>query len=288
MAGISFKVTGGLAPENKISMHLLGGLCTNTQSALNRAFLEAKNSHVYKYQKLSKDDYEKTIFMFQSTREGSFIVDFIEHSAFSLKIAKTFQKLLDPAYEIINKGFKRDYYSSFDQVQEIMHNIELKAIKPKTFEEFKQNPPKEFAQSYAAKSLTRDISTALTPLKRSTHADDSITLSVISDKTHDYFFNKELADSLYHLANDLYYLNPVIYNMKLFEMNEKTKTAIAYNLDNNNSEQKIRFVDKDSFNSARNKFNGEELISIIGMPCAEYATLDVNRGDILYVDRVGN
>ena len=76
--------------------------------------------------------------------------------------------------------------------------------------------------------------------------------------------------------------------MKLFEMNEKTKTAIAYNLDNNNSEQKIRFVDKDSFNSARNKFNGEELISIIGMPCAEYATLDVNRGDILYVDRVGN
>lgn len=288
MAGISFRVTGGLAPDNKISMHLLGCLCMNTQSALNRAFLEAKNSHVYKYQKLSKNDYEKTMFLFQSTREGSFIVDFIEHSDFAVRIAKTFQKLLDPAYEIINRGFKRDYYSSFEQVQDVTNKIALGAIKPKTFGEFKQNPPKEFAPSYAAKSLTRDISTALTPLKRSSHSDDSITLSVFSDNTRDYYFNRELAGSLHHLANDLYYLSPVVYNMKLFEMNEKTKTAIAYNVDNDNSEQKIRFVDKASFNSARNKFNGEEFISIIGMPCAEYATLDVNRGDILYVDRVDN
>lgn len=288
MVGISFKVAGGLAPENKISMHLLGCLCTNIQSALNRAFLEAKNSHVYKYQKLSKDDYEKTTFLFQSTREGSFIADFIEHGKFALQIAKTFQRLLDPAYEIINKGFKRDYYSSFEQVQDVTKKIDLGAIKPKTFEEFKQDPPRGFAPSYAARSLTRDISTALTPLKKSTYADDSITLSITTGNTRDYFFNKELAGSLYHLSNDLYYLNPVIYNMKLFEMNEKTKTAIAYNVDNNNSEQKIRFVDKDSFNNARNKFNDDEFISIIGMPCAEYATLDVNRGDILYVDRVGN
>lgn len=288
MAGISFKVTGGLAPQNKITMHLLGCLCTNIQSALNRAFLEAKNSHVYKYQKLSKKDYEKTSFLFSTTREGSFLVDFVEHSEFSLQIARVFQKLLDPAYELINRGFKRDYYSSKEQVRDATHKIKLGVIKPIAFDEFKENPPKEFAPSYAARSLTRDISTALTPLKKSMHTDDSITITISSDVTRDYFFNKALASDLYHLANDLIYLNPVIYNMILFEMNKKTKTAIAYNLDNNNSEQKLRFVDEDSFNSARNKFRDDEQIRIIGMPCAEYATLDVNRGDVLYVDRFDN
>lgn len=284
MSRITFHVTGTLAPGGSISMRTLGYLCMNFQSAINRAYLEGKHGTVKKFQKIKNDDYEETDFFFTKTKKGSIIIDFIEKTQRALAISEKLQIVLDVAYDTVTQGFEKEYFDDKKHLGEIKDRISSGTLKARSFEYLKKEKHVGLSSSYASKAIVKYIATALTPLRKARDVDDKITVEIETEKTNKYTFDRKKASHLYRLSTSIAYLYPVTYKAKVFEMNAEKKSAEIYNLQNNFLKQRVFFRDDFSFSQVQQIFTEDKDFDFIGVPRVEYGSLDVDRGDIVFIE----
>lgn len=289
MARISFKIDGEIVPGNKISMRSLGVITSNFQLAINRAYLEVKHGPVQKYKKIGKEDYLDTQFMMSDIRENCLIIDFISGTNWGDRAARKISDILDVAYRNITAGYEHNYFGKKTRVERARDLLDRDALVPMAYARFAENPPAGFTNSYTDKSVVRNVSASITPIRSTKHIGSVIEIEIESSGgTQHFVFNHDKAKKLHWLVSEEQLLSPVMYNGYIYAMDENKDGAEFENLESNRSRQRLIFTTEEDFEAVRRVWQRGKEYSFIAMPKAEYSSLDLVSGDVVFVRLVGD
>ncbi len=281
---ITISIDGDLAPHNKASLRTISIIASNLQLAFNRVYLDVKHGGVKKNSRVKPEHYPDSDFMFQSTKEGSWIIDFISTTEWGEKIANRFSEILEPAFDLLARGVDREIYNQKDALENAKALIRTQRAIVR-FPKILKEPPRGFSTSYVEKSMLRFVSSSLSPARNPKCGNGTISFGIKTPRqVKNYSFNKDKSVSLKNLISRTSYLSPVLYNGKIISTHSERLFGIFKNKDNNDTEQRLIINSNDDFITINNIYNKGGDITFYGMPRVEAGSLDLSGGDVLFVE----
>jgi hypothetical protein len=281
---ITISIGGDLAPGNRASLRTISTIALNLQLAFNRVYLDIKHGGVKKHSRVKHEHYPDSDFLFQSTREGSWIVDFISSTEWGEKIANRFSEILEPAFELLARGVDREIYNQKEALENAKTLIRTQR-KIADFPSVLANPPRGFSTSYVEKSMLRFVSSSLSPVRNPKFDNGTIGFEIKTpQQAKTYPFNKNKSLSLKNLVSRTSYLSPAIYNGKIISTHSERLVGIFKNKDNHDTEQRLIINSNEDFITINNIYNRGGDIIFYGMPRVEAGSLDLSGGDVLFVE----
>ncbi|QJP99686.1 hypothetical protein C798_05435 [Herbaspirillum rubrisubalbicans Os34] len=154
---ISIHFDGPIARDHAIQLRTFAKTLGHIQTAIDRAFLDIKYGSIWKYARLSEDDYEQTDFLLQQTREGGFIADLIGSDESNKDTITRINNAVAPAYEQSNSSQPIEQEAISDQLDSRKRNYNAGVQEPVSYETLIHNPDPAQTRAYGDRSIVKEF-----------------------------------------------------------------------------------------------------------------------------------
>lgn len=285
MSIIEIHYDGDIVYDHKIPLRILALTMTHLQQAINRSYLDITNPNgVWKHARMSNTDYENSLFLVGDQRDGGFILDFLSSVPLANEIVKRISLAIKPAFQ---KAQAEGFSYTEDLIQQTEFRkvqLDKKIVKPIHFQNFLLSPDPKIIRQYGDRSIVKDIDQILSTIRSDGSGDSTFELTLNSDITEKFEFNKNLSNRFHNAITEKDIGNPLIYRGKIRALDINTLSGKFINSETNKTCM-LRLVSKDDILIIRD-FLGDQEIQFIGSPLIEYGSYDLEAGDIYFLKLV--
>ncbi|WP_020590287.1 hypothetical protein [Desulfobacter curvatus] len=269
---------GDITDNHQIPMRVLGQTFLYIQKAVDRAYLDLKYKGVWKYARMSKDDYDVTKYLVQAPKEGGYIVNFFSRNKKSPEIADRVSNAIDQA---VNQA--DEYKDSLNnQVEDRKRQVRNKIIRPRQFQDVVDQPTQEIKRKYGDRSIAKEIDQVLSIIRAEYSGDSSLELSLTGSSTQTFNFDKPKSERFHKAVAGRQVGPPVIYRGKMLALDKRNRTGKFENTENKRVSV-IYFNNENDFLKAHPYLGNEDEMKFIGAPLVEFGALEPNSGDIYFL-----
>lgn len=274
---IQIHFEGDIAEDHQIPMRVLGISLLHIQKALDRAYLDLKYQGVWKYARMSHDDYEITKFLVQQPKEGGYILDFFSRRKESPEIADRVSAAINEAIEQSEEH--RESLSS--QVEGRKEQVAKHLITPKQFEAI-VTQGKEIKRKYGDRSIAKEIDQVLSIIRADYSGDSILGLSITGTSTQTFNFNKIKSERFHKVVAGRQVGPPVIYSGKMQALDKRNRNGKFVNLENDRTSV-LHLNNDEDFLKVHPFLGNDEVMNFIGCPLVEFGALEPNSGDVFFL-----
>lgn len=153
---ISIHFDGPIAANHAVHLRTFSKTLGHIQTAIDRAHLDIKYGNIYKNARLKEEDYPKTDFLLQQTREGGFIADLLGDKD-SGDVVRRIHNAVLPAYEQSKAVVVSDQPKLVDLATERQKHYKSGAQEPVLFAELIDNPGPAQTRAYGDRSIVKEF-----------------------------------------------------------------------------------------------------------------------------------
>jgi hypothetical protein len=284
---IEFHFDGDITTDHKISIRTLSKTVARLQVALDRAYMDQKYGGIWKHSKMLMADYDEMDFLIGESREGGFILDFINETEAGKKALKRLADAIRKARRRAEQDGVNNTKTITEQFDDRNTQVIREVLKPITYLEMLESPSQEIIRAYGDRSINKEVNQLLS-LIRSTHAGQSsfeLTLSAEGEKNEVFYFDRAASNSFDQVVSKRSLGDPVIYQARVIKLDSDNASGQVKNTENG-KKSTIHFRDKDSFREARGFLGEDEIVNFIGCPVIEDGAYDPTAGDIYFIKLV--
>lgn len=282
VAIVELHFDGDIAPDHQVSLRTLSKSLGHLQSALDRAYLDIRHGNLWRYAKMHHDYYKDVELLVQPPREGGYIIDF-----FSKKDVT--KKVVERVSNALNNAVKEAQQSGLENAETISKSVETRRaqiasqkILPRDYQQLLENPDAAVNRRYGDRAIVREIDQMLAIIRSHHSGDSSLEISLTADRTEVFGFNRAKANDFHRVITRKKLGDPVIYRVKVTEMDLQYLSAKMKN-SFNNSVSTLRFASKEDFQEVFPYFQNEREMVFLGAPYIEYGAFDPNCGDVYFI-----
>lgn len=269
---------GDITENHQIPLSVLGLSLLHIQKALDRAYLDLKYDGVWKYARMSKDDYNATKYLVQQAKEGGYILDFFSKQKESQKIADRVSKAIT---QVINQS-DESKTALGTQVEDRKKQVANNIIRPKQFQEVISKPTNEIKRKYGDRSIAKEIDRVLSIIRADYSGDSTLELGITGSATQTFDFNKAKSDRFHKAVAGRQIGPPVIYNGKMQALDKRNQTGKFLNVENDRVII-LYFNNAKDFLKTHPYLGNDEEMKFIGAPLVEFGALEPNSGDVYFL-----
>ncbi|HGJ6157944.1 TPA: hypothetical protein ACJXLV_004461, partial [Salmonella enterica subsp. enterica serovar Give] len=269
MAIVELHFDGDIAPDHQVSLRTLSKSLGHLQSALDRAYLDIRHGNLWKYAKMHHDYYKDVEMLVQPPREGGYIIDFFSKKEIT-------KKVVERVSNAINNAVVEAQQAGLENADTISKSLETKRaqiaaqkVLPRDYQKLLENPDPAVNRRYGDRAIVRDIDQMLAIIRSNHSGDSSLEISLTADRTEVFEFNRAKANDFHRVITRKKLGDPVIYRVKVTEMDLQYLSAKMKN-NFNNSVSTLRFASKEDFQEVFPYFQGEKEMVFLGAPYIEY------------------
>lgn len=284
MGRLEIHFDGPIAADHMVSVRTLGKSLQHLQSSIDRAYLDTKYNGIWKYARMSPDDYGPTEFLVMAPRDGGYILDF------KSKVEQIGDKILDrinrailPAYNEAAADGLRTFRSIAEQVENNKIQIENRMIEVRPFEDFVSNPPREVTRKYGDRSIAKEIDQVASLVRVPGVENSTVELTIKgtgNEKT--YLFDRHKSQKFHKIVSSRQLGNPMLFVGAVQSLDRKNKNGKIINVSNQKTST-LHFGDDESFLKAHPFLGTDSPMTFIGCPFIEYGAYDPQAGDIYFI-----
>ncbi|EDU5440232.1 hypothetical protein CXI59_004304, partial [Salmonella enterica subsp. enterica serovar Hadar] len=257
VAIVELHFDGDIAPDHQVSLRTLSKSLGHLQSALDRAYLDIRHGNLWKYAKMHHDYYKDVEMLVQPPREGGYIIDFFSKKEIT-------KKVVERVSNAINNAVVEAQQAGLENADTISKSLETKRaqiaaqkVLPRDYQKLLENPDPAVNRRYGDRAIVRDIDQMLAIIRSNHSGDSSLEISLTADRTEVFEFNRAKANDFHRVITRKKLGDPVIYRVKVTEMDLQYLSAKMKN-NFNNSVSTLRFASKEDFQEVFPYFQGEK------------------------------
>lgn len=282
MSSVTIHFDGYIASNHQVSMRTLGKTLTHLQNSFDRACIEKRRGVLWKYAKMPQSYYSDVELLVQEPKEGGYVLDFLSKNVVT-------KSIIDRVSQAISIAVEQSIHDGLEQAEKIEETlvkrkvqIEKGRVDPDIFESVMEHPDANVIRKYGDRAIVREIDQILAII-RSKNAGDSFFEIIFSGENSKKFdFDKERAKRFHRVVSKRSLGDPIIYTAEVVSLdrpnlNGKIKNVYTKTTCN------IKFINKESLNSAIPFFEQEQRMRFIGCPYIEYGAFDPMAGDIYFI-----
>jgi len=266
-------------------MRTLSKTLSCLQGAIDRAYLDNKHGNVWKYARMSSDDYPVTEFLVQPPEEGGYILKFV--STFSVPGNEIFNRLksaIFPPYEKVMEEGEIEVVRYKEKIVERKAQLHQKGFEIESYEGIMTRPGRQMIRRYGDRSIVKEIDQMLAPVRASSQGNNIIELTFHGENSIKFSFDKIKSQRFHLIVSQKDLGEPVIYKAKVRSLDNQTLKGKIFNVDSR-KEASVHFFDEEDFLKVHPFLaRKEEEMQFIGSPLIEYGAFDPNAGDIYFLD----
>ena len=271
---------GDIVDNHHVSARTLGKSLTQSQKAIDRAYLDLKYGNLWKYARLRNEDYLPTEFIADYPQEGGLVQAI--RSMYGQEIVDRIQSAMRPAYEaLMNSGLDEANYLEED-ARHIRHRIETGDATAQTYEQLVENPDPKVTRRYGDRSINREIDQMLTLIRNDSAGASQVTITTNGSARSDFVFDREKSVRFHHIVSKRQLGSPVIFSAAVLKLARDNLTGVCRNISSGHSFN-LNFITETDFLEVHPYLAGEEQFTFIGSPIIEYSAFDPNSGDVYYL-----
>lgn len=289
-----FRFDGPITENNKVSLRTLGKTVDHLQSALDRAYLDAKYKDVFKYQKLKEIEYQDVEFIIMPPEEGSYIQEAIAKisNATSRGIIARLNSALTNAYEKTNEQDETSSISIRDQAtqrQQVFHATKL----AQTYDDFVAQEINQLSQAFGERSINKEIDQILSLIRNDKNAGSVFEISLFDSKQGPKFtFDQERAARFHRVVSERRIGKPLLLEIELRSLDAGKSGTPAQGKAKNlasGKECSMHIPDPKVFGKLSQHLRKvkRKRLQVVACPVYEYDAWDPKAGDVVVIAFLG-
>ncbi len=270
---------GDITEDHRIPMRILGKCLVHTQKAFDRAYLDLKYENgVYKYARMTTDDYIKTEFWAEAPQEGGYIAKFFSRD-------KDAPQTADRVSSAINQAMKETVDVKIpinEQVNGRKRQILKNIVKPVVFSELFDKEDPDVIRKYGDRSITKEVDQLLTILRGEYAGDSVLGLTLTGSSSQTFNFNRDNSERFHAVVAGRKIGMPAVYRGKIQSLDRKNLTGKFENIENKRTSL-LHMTTEADFLQVHPFLGDIGDISFIGCPLIEFGSLEPNSGDVYFL-----
>jgi hypothetical protein len=276
---VSIHFDGDIVENHQIPMRILGKTISSIQTALDRAYLDIKHEGVWKYARMSQEDYVVTDFLVQAPKEGGYILDFFSKVRKSKQIVDRVSSAIDQAI----KETKVKYDAIADQIDRRKLQISKKLVEPIRFKDILKKANNQVFREYGDRSITKEIDQVLSTIRSDYAGESTLALGMNGSSSHVFDFNKSKSKEFHGAVSRRSLSVPVSYSGKLEALDTKNFVGKFVN-DETGRTSILHLQSEKDIMKVYPYLPPDKKMKFIGCPLLEFGSLEPYSGDIYFVD----
>ena len=276
---IQIHFDGDITENHRIPMRVLGKCLVHTQKAFDRAYLDLKYKNgVYKYARMTTDDYIKTEFWAEAPQEGGYIAQFFSRDRSAPKTADRVSSAINQALEEAVEVKIPISEQVNGRKQQISNNI----IQPVSFSELFNEKDPDVIRKYGDRSIAKEIDQLLTILRAEYAGDSVLGLTITGSSSQTFDFNRANSEKFHAVVAGRKVGMPAVYQGKIQSLDRKNLTGKFENIENKRTSL-LHMTTETDFLKVHPFLGDIGDISFIGCPLIEFGSLEPNSGDVYFL-----
>ena len=276
---IQIHFDGDITENHRIPMRALGKCLVHTQKAFDRAYLDLKYENgVYKYARMTTDDYIKTEFWAEAPQEGGYIAKFFSRDGDAPqtadRVSTAINQVMGNAVEVrtpIN-----------EQVNGRKRQVSGNIIQPVGFNQLFSEEDPDVVRRYGDRSIAKEIDQILTILRADYAGDSMLGLTITGSSSQTFNFNRVKSERFHEAVSGKKIGMPAIYQGKIQSLDRKNLTGKFENIENKRTSL-LHITTEADFLKVHPYLGDIGDISFVGCPLIEFGSLEPNSGDVYFL-----
>lgn len=284
---ISIHFDGPIAENHSVQLRTFSKTLGHIQTAIDRAYLDNKYGNIWKNARLRTEDYPKTDFLLQQTREGGFIADLLGDKD-SGDVVKRINNAVLPAYEQAQAAVIPEEPKLVDLAEQRRRHYKTGAQIPIPYMELINNPDQKQTRAYGDRSIVKEFDQIASAIRAREGDGSVVEIDLYAGKAYPTFVFDAVTSAKFHSVVSTRTLgDPVILSITLRGLdsgNGGISKAKATNLESD-KEFNLHIHTERGFASLRKylKKRNPPPFTIIGCPILEYGAFDPLAGDMYFI-----
>lgn len=289
---ISIHFDGPIAKSHAVQLRTFSKTLGHIQTAIDRAYLDNKYGNIWKFARLQSEDYPKTDFILQQTREGGFIADLLGDKDSSTIVTRIYNAVA-PAYEQAQAVTIPKEPKLTDLGEQRKRHYKAGAQRPIPYSQLIENPDQKQTRAYGDRSIVKEFDQIASAIRSRSGDGSLVEVNLSTDKAYPTFvFDAETSAKFHSVVSTKTLGDPVELSITLRALdsgNGGISKAKALNLESN-KEFNLHISSERSFAGLRKylKKKNPPPFVVIGCPILEYGAFDPLAGDMYFIDVVKN
>lgn len=290
---ISVHFEGPIAKGHTVKLRAIGKTLNNLQCAIDRAHLDVKHGDIWKYARLSEDDYLPTEFVMNQTRNGGFIADLLGVSSESEGIIKRMDSALVSAYQKAQATVPMAAEKIVEQAEKRRVNYKNGSQEALEYSKYLDKQKKNISRSYGDRSIVKEFDQIASIIRAQNNDGSSIEIGFSAPGlSSTYTFDEKTSKAFHNIVSARTLGEPIIIPVTLRSLdsgNRDVSKAIMRNLISKKDFSLFIHTSR-GFSSLKKylkKKNPPEF-SVVACPLLEYGAFDPNAGDMYFIGIVSD
>jgi hypothetical protein len=279
---VSLHFQGDIVNDHKLSARTLGKTLSHMQNAFDRAFLDLKHGNLWKWARMSSDDFPSADFLAFYPEQGGFIQKLV--SDIGKQIVDRIDSALKPAVERVMYRGEELGKTIASEVEDRKIKLSQGILKPKGYQEVELD--KKIIRSYADRAINREIDQILSIFRSESSGLSTLSIRTIGSSTSNYQFNKSDSELFHSIVSKRELGSPILYEARIKSLDRgdagKRLSGKIINLQNNKI-LILHLLSEDDFLKVHPYLGNNKAMKFIGAPLIEYGTFDPNAGDVYFL-----
>ena len=278
-ATLQIHYDGDLIDNHQIPMRTLGKSIHHLQKALDRAYLDIKHDGgVWKYARMTQDDYARTEFLVQTPEEGGYVLKFLSRIPIAGRVVDRVSNAINEASNV-SEVTKTSIQSQVEnRKNQLVNNI----VKPIEFRIFLEQPSAEVIREYGDRSIAKEIDQVLSIIRAEYAGNSQFELILTGSATQTFFFDKQRSRQFHEIVSKRKLGPPVIYRGVIEELDRKNRKGKFLN-SVNGRRSILHLSTQNDFLLVHPYLANDQEFQFIGSPLIEFGALEPNSGDIYFL-----
>jgi len=280
---LSLHFDGDISVDHKVTARTLAKSLTHTQNAIDRAYLDLKHGNLWKYARMSGEDYATADFIALYPREGGFIQEVA--SDVGQAILDRLMAALSPAVErVLHEG--QDVATSLSQqLSDRKNQLERGYIEPTDFANLLAQPDPRVVRRYADRSINREFDQVLSIIRSAHAGTSSLEIEVRGTRNSTFAFDRSRSERFHSVVSQRQVGDPVVYVARVRQLDRRQLNGKVVNSVNEKTVT-IHFGHDEDFLKVHPYLGTSDEMVFVGAPLVEYGAFDPGSGDVYFLNLV--
>lgn len=248
------------------------------------------NEGVWKYARLTTEQYLDADFIVSYPRPGSYLQELIPRSQeIGGKVIKRISEAISSAFDKTLADTEDEVLDQLgpDAVNRRIAQINSGVLTPGEYSKEIVQKSKLIKRVYGDRSILKEIDQALSMIRHKNSGESSFELQLNNHATEKYLFNRFTSEQFHRIISTRELGEPFIYNGSLRSLDNGGKSKRKSGKFINSSNKKeflIHVYHDDHFSKLAHYLSTKESFSFIGCPLIEYGAFDPTSGDVFVIE----
>jgi hypothetical protein len=278
---LSLRIDGDLVMDNLVTARTLAKALSHAQNAIDRAYLDIKHDGLWKYARMSGDDYSAADFVVLYPEPGSFIQKIA--SQHGRAILQRISGAVRPAFERLMAEGEEEYERLEEQIGTRKEQVSLGISEPRHYGDVLEDPGAKVIRSYGDRCINREIDQIVSLIRASHAGESSVGISIYDGQTREFHFDENLSKKFHKLISRRDLGDPILYEARVRQLDKKDLSGKVEH-EQSGGTSYLRFSTEEDLLKMHPFLAEDHAVPFIGAPVIEYGAFDPKAGDIFFID----